>query len=48
MKIHKKSQEIGRNTILGVIVLLFVLVAMAYLIWQFGNPIKYYIDKIFP
>jgi len=34
MKLYKKSQEVGRSTILMIIVLLVVLIVMAVIIYQ--------------
>lgn len=48
MKLNKKSQEtVGKHIIILGIVLLLVLIAMAYLIWQHKANMFTLIDKIF-
>ncbi|HJN56353.1 MAG: hypothetical protein QF436_03130 [Candidatus Woesearchaeota archaeon] len=47
MKLNKKSQEIGRNTLLMIIILLFVLGIMAVIIFQSKDVMTVYLDKIF-
>ena len=46
MKLYKKS-EIGRNTILTIIILLAVLIAMIIIIYQSKGSMSFYIDKFF-
>lgn len=44
---HKKGQELGRNTILLIIIFLLLIAVLAYFYWQSGQSITFYLDKIF-
>ena len=44
---QKKAQEIGRNTILMIIILLLLLGVMAVYLWQSGQLINFNLDKLF-
>ena len=44
---HKKAEEIGRSTILMIIILLLLLGVMAAYLWQSGQLISFNLDKIF-
>lgn len=46
MKIYKKS-EIGRDTILKIIILLAVLLAVAFVIWELKGTLVSFLDKLF-
>jgi dipeptide/tripeptide permease len=47
MKLNKKSQEVGRNTILMIIILLLVVIVMAVIYSQAKDVIIVYMDRIF-